>query len=167
VNGKMPDSSGDSSNELPDLMQQVGLLLGRSYYSYLQLMAGLLAQMDLSDKLKPGMTNVLYVLWERDDRTMGEITQRLQLSKSTLTRLVRSVEVAGLVETRRDPEDRRSIRVKLTPQASALKDSAYELGRRVESILVEDLEEGEAETLRRLLTKMNETIARRVEEFDS
>ncbi len=126
----------------------------------------MLSEMGLSDRLKPGMTNVLYVLWERDDRTMGEITQRLQLSKSTLTRLVRTVESAGLVETRRDPTDRRSIRVKLTGEASSIKEEALELGRRVESVLISDLAGDEPETLRRLLTTLNESIARRVDELE-
>lgn len=140
--------------------------MGRTYYSYLQLVGCMLSEMGLSDRLKPGMTNVLYVLWERDDRTMGEITERLQLSKSTLTRLVRTVESAGLVETRRDPSDRRSIRVKLTGEASSIKEEALELGRRVESVLINDLEGDESETLRRLLITLNESIAHRVDELE-
>ena len=67
---------------------------------------------------------VLLVLWERDDRSVGEISEALMLDSSTLTPLLKRLESAGVVERVRNPEDQRQVRVRLTGQGRALGDTA-------------------------------------------
>ncbi|GAA3272557.1 hypothetical protein GCM10020258_48860 [Sphingomonas yabuuchiae] len=57
----------------------------------------------------------LHVLWEEDGRTIGAIAHRLSLESSTVTPLVKRLEVAGLLVRERDPQDERQVRVSLTP----------------------------------------------------
>ncbi len=67
---------------------------------------------------------VMVTLWERDDRTVGEIGERLFLESNTLTPLLKRMETAGLVSRSRDPADERQVRLRLTPSGKALLDKA-------------------------------------------
>jgi DNA-binding MarR family transcriptional regulator len=67
---------------------------------------------------------VMVTLWERDDRTVGEIGERLFLESNTLTPLLKRMEAAGLVSRSRDPADERQVRLRLTVDGKALLDKA-------------------------------------------
>lgn len=67
---------------------------------------------------------VMVTLWERDDRTVGEIGERLFLESNTLTPLLKRLEAAGFLSRRRDPADERQVRLVLTPEGRALRDKA-------------------------------------------
>ncbi|WP_037457533.1 MarR family winged helix-turn-helix transcriptional regulator [Skermanella stibiiresistens] len=71
---------------------------------------------------------VLNVLWREDERTVGRIAERLALESSTLTPLLKRLEVAGLIQRTRNPENERQVVVALTNQGRALKDRAGCLG---------------------------------------
>ena len=70
----------------------------------------------------------MLVLWEEDGRTIGAIAQRLGLESSTVTPLVKRLEVSGMVGRERDPQDERQVRVRLTPSGLALRDQCGCLG---------------------------------------
>lgn len=63
---------------------------------------------------------VLLVLWEENGRAVGAIAARLGLESSTVTPLVKRMEVAGLVTRRRNPQDERQVQVRLTERGAAL-----------------------------------------------
>jgi DNA-binding MarR family transcriptional regulator len=67
---------------------------------------------------------VMTALWEKDDQTVGALGDQLSLEYSTLTPLLKRLEGMGLVSRRRDPEDERQVRVRLTAQGEALQRSA-------------------------------------------
>ena len=71
---------------------------------------------------------VLYALWEEDGRSVGAIAQRLALESSTITPLVKRLEVADLVTRERNPADERQVQVRLTPRGSALREECGCLG---------------------------------------
>jgi len=63
---------------------------------------------------------VLNVLWEADGQTIGAIAERLALESSTITPLVKRLEVAGLLTRARNPGDERQVLVNLTGRGRAL-----------------------------------------------
>ncbi|MFS0772917.1 MarR family winged helix-turn-helix transcriptional regulator [Sphingomonas sp. 1P08PE] len=65
---------------------------------------------------------VLGALWDDDDRTVGGIAARLSLESSTVTPLVKRLEVAGFVTRTRDAHDERQVRVALTDSGRALQE---------------------------------------------
>jgi len=69
---------------------------------------------------------VLLVLWEADDRSVGEIGEKLMLDSSTLTPLLKRLEAAGIVQRMRNPEDQRQVRVRLTDKGRSLSGIAHE-----------------------------------------
>jgi DNA-binding MarR family transcriptional regulator len=67
---------------------------------------------------------VMVALWEKDDRTVGEIGDMLLLESSTLTPLLKRLEAAHLIRRTRDREDERVVRIQLTHEGAALKQKA-------------------------------------------
>lgn len=67
----------------------------------------------------------LIALREADDQTVGQLGDRLFLESSTLTPLLKRLEARGLVTRRRDREDERQVRVRLTPQGRGLFEQAF------------------------------------------
>ena len=64
---------------------------------------------------------VMCVLWEEGEQTIGGIASRLDLEPSTITPLVKRLELAGRVRRQRNPADERQVRVTLTDQGRALR----------------------------------------------
>ncbi len=64
---------------------------------------------------------VLSVLWEDDDQTIGAIAARLDLEPSTITPLVKRLELARLVAKQRNPKDERQVKVRLTDKGRKLR----------------------------------------------
>jgi len=67
---------------------------------------------------------VMIALWEKDDRTVSEIGERLLLESSTLTPLLKRLETAGLIKRTRDRDDERVVRITLTRQGTTLREKA-------------------------------------------
>ncbi len=63
---------------------------------------------------------VLCTLWERNERTVSAIGERLSLEPSTITPLLKRLETAGFVRRERNPEDERQVFVRLTAKGAAL-----------------------------------------------
>src|ERR1041384_1365127 len=67
---------------------------------------------------------VLNVLWRQDAQTVGSIAEQLALESSTLTPLLKRLEVAQLLRRTRNPDNERQVVVALTAQGRALKSKA-------------------------------------------
>jgi MarR family transcriptional regulator, organic hydroperoxide resistance regulator len=64
---------------------------------------------------------VLLVLWEHDTLTVSELGEHLFLDSGTLTPLLKRMEVAGLVQRSRSPDDERRVLVAPTAAGRKLK----------------------------------------------
>ncbi|MBV2354331.1 MarR family transcriptional regulator [Streptomyces sp. J2-1] len=73
----------------------------------------------------------MLVLWERDDLPVKALGERLRLDSGTLSPLLKRLEGAGLLRRERSTVDERSVRVRLTPEGSALRERALEVPRRI------------------------------------
>ncbi len=67
---------------------------------------------------------VFLVLWEKDGITVKALGERLFLDSGTITPLIKRLEARGLVSRRRDEEDERQVRIRLTAEGRALKSKA-------------------------------------------
>lgn len=63
---------------------------------------------------------VLSTLWEEDGQTIGAIAHRLALEASTITPLVKRLELAGFLGRKRNPADERQVQVRLTAKGRDL-----------------------------------------------
>jgi DNA-binding MarR family transcriptional regulator len=67
---------------------------------------------------------VLLVLWERDAQPVKQIGAALQLDYGTVSPLLKRLEARGLVTRQRQPEDERTVVVRLTSDGHALRERA-------------------------------------------
>jgi DNA-binding MarR family transcriptional regulator len=70
---------------------------------------------------------VFLVLWEKDDLTVKALGDKLFLDSGTITPLIKRLEARGLVERRRDEDDERQVRIRLTAEGRALKAKALSI----------------------------------------
>ena len=69
---------------------------------------------------------VLMVLWEKDDISVNEISQKLILNTNTVTPLLKRMEAQGFIKRRRSRSDERKVIVKLTGKGKLMqKKAAY------------------------------------------
>ena len=68
---------------------------------------------------------VMLVLWEQSDRTVSDIGARLFLDSTTLTPLLKRLEVADLVARNRSNVDERQVIVSLTDAGKRLRERAW------------------------------------------
>jgi DNA-binding MarR family transcriptional regulator len=125
--------------------------------------AARLTQRRFSTKLAPhGITppqwGVLVALWEQDGLSLSELAQRSFFDGPTMTGIVDRLEHSGLVERRRDSQDRRVISVYLTDQGRRLEQILPPLSDETNREAVAGLSEPEKrqfiETLRRIIRNL-------------
>lgn len=108
----------DPGNE--DALEQISFYLGRAYYNYVALLERTMAELGLDRHLCPGMGHILFALFKEDDRIIKDIARQVSLSQSTLTGMLARMERAGVIERRRDADDGRAVRVRLTALGRSL-----------------------------------------------
>lgn len=77
--------------------------------------------------ITPGQYGVLRCLWENSACTPKEISQVLRLENSTVSGVLDRMEKKGLIKRELDSNDRRSIRVVLTPEGASMRDGVLEI----------------------------------------
>lgn len=82
------------------------------------------------------------------------LADTMQIYPNHLSNLLDRLKTNGLVERRRDPDDRRRVVVRLTPAGVDAIEAAFSAHFRVERELVQPLEPREMEDLARLLRKL-------------
>lgn len=70
---------------------------------------------------------VLMLLWEKDSRLVGDITEKLHLETNTVTPLLQRMEKQGLIIRQVGPGDGRQRVVSLTPQGREMEERIKEV----------------------------------------
>ncbi|WP_379969205.1 MarR family winged helix-turn-helix transcriptional regulator [Epilithonimonas sp. UC225_85] len=75
-----------------------------------------------------GLTYPQYItmmtLWEKDDLTVNQVGEMLQLDNGTLTPLLKRLESKGYLTRKRSKEDERVVKIHLTEKGQKLKEKA-------------------------------------------
>ncbi|WP_428562392.1 MAG: MarR family winged helix-turn-helix transcriptional regulator [Solidesulfovibrio sp. DCME] len=94
---------------------------------------------------------VLYRLYEAPGLSQAELGERTVKDKTTITRILDRLSDKALLTRRRDPHDRRSQRIALTPAGRALVERLVPLVRAYAAAAFADVPDQDSETLRRIL----------------
>lgn len=88
---------------------------------------------------------VLFCLLEEDGMTLKEVGSKAMIDSSSMTVLVDKLESEKLVQRRLDPEDRRAIRVFLTPEGRKLAQKVLETGQQFNDYVLNFIPEDQQE----------------------
>lgn len=107
---------------------------------------------------------ILFVLWECDDIPIKELSEKTGLAKTTLTGMLDRLESSGNITREYSSNDRRTVRIKLTSSAKALKESYEEVSAEMNEIFYKGFtdeeifafEESAGKILENLIKKENE-----------
>lgn len=117
----------------------------------------------LEARLRPhgissSMWFVLRVLWEREGLTQSEIGSELGLGQPAVVSVLDRLERHGLIERRRNAEDRRKVNVHLAPSGLALRNSLSPVANEVNEVAVSKLSRDEIVTLWGLLDRIIDAL---------
>ena len=106
--------------------------------------------------LHPYHHAILIALGEGSHETQGSIADALGYDRGQLVGLLDELERRGLVERRRDPQDRRRHLVSLTADGKRMLSGLNKVARENEDAFLDPLTDAERETLHALLLKLAE-----------
>lgn len=132
--------------------------LGRAYFTYVGLLERILSEAGLDRHVRPGMGHILFTLFARDDCSIKDIAARSQLACSTLTGLLARMEDNGLIERRRDEQDGRVVRVRLTPLGRSLEPRCMAVVARFDRLFAQGMGAPAVAQTQNLLQRMIETM---------
>jgi DNA-binding MarR family transcriptional regulator len=107
-------------------------------------------------EVRPSFGSVLIPLYEEDGLRPGELARRSQLTKQTMTTMVRAVEAARLVRQRPDPQDGRASRVWLTEKARRFMPIAERVLGEIEGLVARESAPADLEAVRRWLNSFTQ-----------
>ncbi len=99
------------------LDRSLGFMMNRTARSMRRALEARLVEHDLTAT----QYVVLVRMWEEEGTSISELGERLFLDNPTLTGIVDRMERDGLLQRRRDDEDRRVVKVYLTAKGKSLK----------------------------------------------
>lgn len=97
---------------------------------------------------------LLIALYEENGILISKLAKKVALDKATLTGIIDRLERDGFVERRNDPEDRRAIRIYLTPKAESLREELLEIYHRNNAKFLSVLSDEEKEIFERVVQKL-------------
>ena len=102
---------------------------------------------------------VLLHLADHPDATIGEVTVALQASPAGASGLLARMERADLVRRRTDPDDRRTVRLDLTPTGTAALDDVRTALTELNDRLTDGFTDDELATVSRWLEHVTRTLS--------
>ncbi len=124
----MPEAFDESVSKIERLLRHVAMIIRRRGRD-------ILADFNITNP----QFNALLALRENDGITMGELCDKLFLAYSTATDLIDRMEKNGLLERKRDSQDRRVIRLAITNKGKVAISEVVAARRRYVASILERL----------------------------
>lgn len=89
--------------------------------------------------LCPGQPKILECLYEKDGQTPKDIGKKCVLDKSTMTSLLKKMEIQGLIYRKEQSEDKRSVRIFLTESGREKAEKVVNICRQTDRVAFENI----------------------------
>lgn len=142
------------ADEYLGLDRSTGYLIRRTFRSVTRALETRLRPHGLSSS----MWFTLRVLWERDGLAQREIGAELDLGQPAVVSVLDTLERRGLIERRRNVDDRRKVNIYLTPAGLELRELLSPVANEVNRVAISQLDRDEVVTLWRLLDRITDAL---------
>ena len=137
-----------------------GFLVGKIKQIQGRVFEKLLADHGISE-FNGAQGRILFVLWDRDDIPIRELSDRTGLAKTTLTSMLDRLEQSGHVLRTADPRDRRSMRIRLTDQAKGLQEQYDAVSLEMSRLFYQGFSDEEILAFERNLERILENLTKK------
>lgn len=110
-------------------------------------------------EITPEQWIVLVRLWQRDGRTVSELSESTQRDKPTMSRILDSMEAHGLVRRTADAKDARTRVIELTREGKGMRKKLVPIAKSLVARLEAGVSEADLQVTRRTLRRMFENLA--------
>jgi len=94
---------------------------------------------------------ILADLWQKDGVNQKQLGSSLIKNKSSITKMLSTLEAAELIEKKNDPDDRRNKLIFLTVKGKALRNMIESKGEEMQSLLLAEIPSEEIEISKKVL----------------
>ncbi|MFC0470782.1 MarR family winged helix-turn-helix transcriptional regulator [Halalkalibacter kiskunsagensis] len=108
--------------------------------------------------LAPEQNLIMMLLWEKDGLTQIQLAQKLNKDKTNVARMASNLERKGFIKRSCCLDDRRSLKLYLTPCGKKLGDQVIPIAEEFNDIVCKDFTKEELVELERLLSKVNKNV---------
>lgn len=105
--------------------------------------------------LAPSHGEIIYLLILRGEMTKTDIAHSINRERSTVTTLIKKLEILGYISSRPNKEDARSTLVSLTEQGKAMEKDFVDISELLYDTQYKGMTKKQVEIFRECLTKMN------------
>jgi DNA-binding MarR family transcriptional regulator len=110
------------------------------------------------DDFNGAQGRILFVLWQKDDLPIHELSSATSLAKTTLTSMLDRMEKKGYLKRAFDAKDRRQIRIVLTEKAVALHQRYLAVSTQMNEIFYRGFSQVEIRQLDDMLVKILQNL---------
>ena len=132
---------------------QGGYLISKIHQTSDRIFAKLLKEAGV-EEINPAQGRILFALWKKDNVPITELANETMLHKSTLTKMLDTLEETGQIAREASPTDRRTIHIKLTEKNRQLRRRYDEVSEEMREIYYKGFTQQEVEQLGGLLTRV-------------
>lgn len=100
----------------------------------------------------------LRILWEREGLTQRELSNETNLTEPSTVIMLNQMEQSGLIRKENDPEDRRKLRVFLTPKARRLEKKLLPIAVQLNEMAAGGISDEDLEAFLRVAGRMTENL---------
>lgn len=145
-----------------DPMHSIGYLTRVNF----RMFSKALEQLTLPNGVSVGQWRLLRVLWEEDNITQRELSQRTGTKEATTVHAVRSLVDAGLAHRKRCEEDKRKLFVTLTPKARRLRAKLMPMVVSINELAIAGIKPEEVAIARKVLALTYANLSNHLGEID-
>lgn len=117
------------------------------------------------DAFNGAQGRLLYVLWQEENISLRELSDRTNLAPTTLTSMIDRMEEGGLVSRAQDPQDRRKTLLMLTEKARDLQKDYMAVSGRMTDIFYEGFTPEEIVQCESMLARIHQNLQQYEEDF--
>lgn len=140
-------------------LRQGGFLVSKIHQLSGRIFAKMLKDYRIND-INPAQGRILFALWQKDDIPIQELAKRTALGKSTLTRMLDTLEQSGHLVRFFPDDDRRKVLIRLTEQNKKMKAAYEQVSVQMTELYYEGFDSAEIERFEAYLERIFNNLAK-------